>query len=218
MLSDLTPQNRRDFQSLTCALEAHFEPKNQAEMYRAQLKNRLRSREESLTELGQNIKKLTRKAYPTATFELWEKLACDAFIDALNDADLEWAIYQGKPKGIEEAVKLGIECEAFRDGRRRRTSHRSGVRTQRMECDVTSQRDWVDQAATVVSDIAGPQSTYVPNNGHFQRNKDQQHCFYCKQLGHWKRQCKKWIHDQQMRSRNLSNTNLPGTSSDVSGN
>ena len=157
ILTDLSPHQRHNFESLSSALEAHFEPSNQAEMYRAQLKNRLRRRDEGLSELGQSIKKLTRKAYPTATFELWGRLACDAFVDALNDADLEWAIYQGKPQSIEEAVRLGIECEAFKDGRKRRNYNRTGVCTQRMGCEQTSQSD-------VARVTAGHRDCVVDNN------------------------------------------------------
>ena len=47
VLTELSPRNRHDYQSLTNALEARFEPTNQAEMYRAQLNNCLRKRDES---------------------------------------------------------------------------------------------------------------------------------------------------------------------------
>lgn len=39
------------------------------------------------------------------------------FIDALNDHDLEWAVLQGKPHSIEDAIKLALEYEAFKRDR-----------------------------------------------------------------------------------------------------
>ena len=44
----------------------------------------------------------------------------DCFIDALNDHNLEWAVLQGKPHSVEDALKLALEYEAFQKGRRGR--------------------------------------------------------------------------------------------------
>ena len=41
------------------------------------------------------------------------------FIDAINDLELEWFVYQGKPKTIDEAMQLALEFEAFQVGQKR---------------------------------------------------------------------------------------------------
>ena len=46
-----------------------------------------------------------------------EQLSKDCFIDALNEYDLEWAVLQGKPHSVEDAMKLALEYEAFQRGR-----------------------------------------------------------------------------------------------------
>ncbi len=120
VLSDLMPEQRRCYFQLTKALSARFEPEDQAEMYRAQLKNRVRKRSEQVPELAQDIQKLVRKAYPTAVADTRDRLSRDNFIDALNDGEIEWAVYQGKPSTLEEAAKLALEFESFRMGHRRR--------------------------------------------------------------------------------------------------
>ena len=38
----------------------------------------------------------------------------------MNDHDLEWAVLQGKPRSVEDALKLALEYEAFQKGRRGR--------------------------------------------------------------------------------------------------
>ncbi len=113
VLSDLRPEERKDYRSLVLALSSRFEPDNQAELHRAQLKNRVRNRGEALTELAQDIKRLTRMSYPQANAEIREQLAKEGFLDALCDPDLEWAVHQGKPNTVDEAVRLALEFEAF---------------------------------------------------------------------------------------------------------
>jgi hypothetical protein len=61
-------------------------------------------------------------AYPSAPTEVREQLARDCFVDSLNEAELEWAIFQGKAKNIDDAVQIALEYEAFQNGRRRRGS------------------------------------------------------------------------------------------------
>ena len=46
-----------------------------------------------------------------------EQLSKKSFIDALNDHDLEWAVLQGKPFSVEDALKLALEYEAYQRGR-----------------------------------------------------------------------------------------------------
>ena len=83
VLSDLRPDLRRSYVHLVAALTSRFQPSNQAELYRAQMKNKSRGKTQSLPELAQDIKRLTRLAYPTAPMEVREQLSRDCFMDSL---------------------------------------------------------------------------------------------------------------------------------------
>jgi hypothetical protein len=120
VLSDMRPESRKSYGDLVEALKNRFQPDNQAELYRAQMKNRLRKRAESLSELSHDVKRLVRFAYPAAAEEVREHLARDCFIDSLNNSDMEWAVFQGKPASVDAAMKLAVEFEAFQAGRKRR--------------------------------------------------------------------------------------------------
>ncbi|CAC5378945.1 unnamed protein product [Mytilus coruscus] len=98
ILTDLRPEMRTNFIQLTADLASRFQPENQAEMYRAQMKSKIRRRTEQIPVIGQDIKRLVRLAYPSAPIEIKEQLACECFIDSLNDADMEWANFPGKSK------------------------------------------------------------------------------------------------------------------------
>jgi hypothetical protein len=52
VLTDLRPEMRVNYLHLTSALSSRFQPENQAEMYRAQMKNKLRGKNEPIPKLG----------------------------------------------------------------------------------------------------------------------------------------------------------------------
>ncbi|KAL3841725.1 hypothetical protein ACJMK2_019831 [Sinanodonta woodiana] len=118
VLSDLSHKQRRNYHDLVSALASRFEPDNQSELYRLEMKHRQRKRGESLNELAQEVKRLTNKAYPAAPVGVREQLARDCFLDALNDPEMEWAVHQVKPKSMDDAAHLALEFESFRSGRK----------------------------------------------------------------------------------------------------
>ncbi len=130
VLTDLDPEQRESYGSLVTALSARFEPSNTAEIFRAKLKGRVRGKTEPLTELAHHIRHLTRKAYPSVGVQVREHLALESFIEALNDGELEWFVFQTKPQTIDQAVETALEYEAFKQGRRRRVGERHYVRMQ----------------------------------------------------------------------------------------
>ena len=120
VLGDLEQHERLNFSTLVSALLARFEPENQTELYKAQLKSRVRKANESLPELAQDIRKLTRNAYPKLPMELRDAIAKDAFRDSLNNKDLELAIFQGQAVTLQDALKTAVEYEAFQSSRQRK--------------------------------------------------------------------------------------------------
>ena len=83
VLSNLPEPQRRDYPSLTAALDARFGVAHLTELNRMQLRNRRRRREEGLPELAEDVERLTRLAYPGADVAMVETLAQDQFIEAL---------------------------------------------------------------------------------------------------------------------------------------
>ena len=83
VLSDPEPFQRKNFNDLVFALKTRFEPENQTQLYRAQLKTRLRQTNETLPALAQDIRKLVRFSNPTASADIKEVMAKDSFLDAL---------------------------------------------------------------------------------------------------------------------------------------
>ncbi|MCF1459047.1 MAG: hypothetical protein LPH21_16340 [Shewanella sp.] len=178
VLSDLSQTQRTDFTSLTSALAARFEPVQQSELYRAKIKSRLRRKGEPIVELAQDVRKLIRLAYPSANADVREQLSKDCFIDALNDHDLEWAVLQGKPSTVEDALKLALEYEAFQKGRRGRYGDVRPFSTEGQDLKQETNRG-VQQSPGV----GGYQNRGPNANG--RRKK----CTFCQRLGHLENEC-----------------------------
>lgn len=191
VLSDLSPDQRLSFASLTYALSARFEPIHQSELYRARMKARVRHRGEALPELAQDIRKLVRHAYPSASLEIREQLAKDCLIDSFNDHDLEWSVLQGKPKSVEDALKLALEYEAFQKGHRGRHGDLRPFKAQDQGPTLEMHGDYNIQNKSITSAQA-PIMQYVPNQPvQMNGNETNARCRFCKRLGHVESECRR---------------------------
>jgi hypothetical protein len=89
VLGNLPLNARQDFDELIRSLEERFSPSNQTGLYRTQLRERCQKAAESLPELGQDARRLTNLAYPTAPNDVREILAKGQFVDGLASADMD---------------------------------------------------------------------------------------------------------------------------------
>ena len=113
VLGDLPTDRGQHYETLVRSLQERFSPPNQTDLYRVQLKERRQKPTETLSELGQSIRRLTNLAYPTAPGEVRETLAKDQFIDALIDSEIRIRIKQSRPVNLNEAISLAVELEAY---------------------------------------------------------------------------------------------------------
>ncbi|CAC5404142.1 unnamed protein product [Mytilus coruscus] len=120
ILSELDSHERRDFHSLVKALNNRYGSVNKAEIFRAKLLTRVKRENESLSELAQSIKKLTRQAYPGAPTSVTDTLALDHFIDSLNDPDLRLRVREARPRDVNEAEVLAVRLETYKQADKHR--------------------------------------------------------------------------------------------------
>ena len=121
LLSELNHRERRDFSILVERLNARFGCEQRAEVFRTQLKTRVRAKNETIPELAQSVKKMTRQAYPSGSLEVIESLALDNFIDALTDADIRLRLRELSPKTLTEAEGIAVRMEAHKIADRQRS-------------------------------------------------------------------------------------------------
>lgn len=123
LLCELQPSQRRDYDSIIAALQNRYGSVNRAELYRSQLQSKVLEKNETIPELAQTIRKLTRKAYPSASSEVVELLALDFFIDALPDTDIRLRLREVNPKSISEAERIAVRLDVHKIADRSRGRH-----------------------------------------------------------------------------------------------
>ena len=114
LFARLPEADQTDFDRLVVALESRFGVANQEPWFRSQLRRRRRQAGEPLSLLAHDIERLVSLAYPSATVELRDSLACDHFMDALSDPELHIAVRQGRPATLPQALAGAVEIEAIR--------------------------------------------------------------------------------------------------------
>ena len=139
VLSNLPEPQRRDYPSLTAALDARFGVAHLTELNRVQLRNLRRRREEGLLELAEDVEWLTRLAYPGADVAMVETLARDQFINALPSQDMQLRLRQLRPTSIRQALQHALELESFI-----LVGNKSGqpVRATNLETPSTPTKNW----------------------------------------------------------------------------
>ncbi|MES9883151.1 MAG: hypothetical protein ABW185_19985 [Sedimenticola sp.] len=185
ILSELDSRYHTDFNALVSALTDRFQPGNQSTLYKAQMKQRLRRKDEPLPELAQDIKRLTRLAYPSLPSDHRQDLALDCFIEAINDWNLEQFITMKEPQTIEEGLRIAMKYEAakFRNGRQ---TARQGIRMQSEICtgtNVDHQTKLLRECSDVLREI---KSINKKQNGTGSNTQVPDHrvCYRCQQPGH----------------------------------
>lgn len=204
LLSDLTPEVRYDYDRLVTTLTERFEPENQCEIYKAQMKQRIRKKDEPIPELAQDIKRLTRMAYPSAVVNLRDTLSKDCFIESLNDPELELFICQKEPERLDDAVRIALKYEAFAQSRRKRlTSAKTGIRMQFEDSsyDGISQKEFQEMKAEL-RELKTSSQAQAGQDGRVRTNRG---CYNCGDLSHKQINCP--LNNQEYSYPNYSDAN-----------
>ena len=193
VVTDLEPDKRLNYQYLVGALTSRFEPANQTNLYRTQLNALQRKPGQSLPEMAQEIKRITRLAYPTAPLDIRDQLAKDCFVRAVNDSRIQLSIFQREPKTIDDCVRFGIEFEAFTVDQKRSQNFKPGIR---MQYETETETD--SQLMGHISKIS-QQLDNISNGNKLNTfsSRSDKSCFYCGIKGHFKRNCKKLESDKK---------------------
>ena len=157
-------------------------------MFRVSLRNRTHKPEETLPELAQAIRHLTRQAYPDATVSLRESITKDQFIEALADPELCWKVHQAKAVTLTEALDAAVEAEAFFSAEKQRNSKPKilqAVMSQSPRPMDATLRQEVQELKTMVQCLAQhPRGTPDTPPHRWQRTWTPTECWMCGAQGH----------------------------------
>ena len=195
LLCDMPREMRHSYVQLTQHLSARFGSQGRTDLFRTQLKSRVRRSGESLPELSQAITRLVLRAYPQATVELQKIMAMDYFIDALQDGDIRLRLKQGKPTSISEAVNMAIELEAFQLAEKNRMMSRvkGYVRLSKIDDDYQALKDKIacleKQLKKISTEKKDGKVATKPQRQFTRRRRKSVRCGRCNEIGHFLSEC-----------------------------
>lgn len=130
VLASLSPAQRHSYVAVTVALSQSFAPKELVHLHQAELKARKKKGDESMADLGRDVARLVRLAYPTADAATREIVGINSFLDALPGPALEMKLHviKGRPRTLQEAVAHATEVDAVMAADSRRIGRRGEVR------------------------------------------------------------------------------------------
>ncbi|CAG2208406.1 unnamed protein product [Mytilus edulis] len=189
IVTDIEPAKRLNYDYLVSALTSRFEPANQVNMYKVQMNSIYRKPSQTLPEMAQEIRRVTRQAYPTAPIEIRDQLAKDCFVRAINDPKIQLSIFQREPKTIDDCVRFGLEYEAFTVDQKRLNNAKPATRML-SENDDSAEYDVVTRLAKISEQM----EKLTNKEG---QNFSRMTCFYCGNKGHIKKECRKFEWDKR---------------------
>ena len=95
-------------------LRTRFGNEIRIEQYRAEVRARRRPPNEMLQSLYLDIVRMTTLAHPNGDVGLTQHVAKEAFINALNDNDLQVDVIDKQPVTVEEVLSIAIRLDAYK--------------------------------------------------------------------------------------------------------
>lgn len=113
LLGSLSADQYNNYSVLKTTLSHRFNPQERESAYRCEFRNRRRMKDESPSDFGFALRRLSLKAFPTLPYAALETHILDQFIAGLGSVELQKFVQFQHPKTLEAAINLAIEYTAF---------------------------------------------------------------------------------------------------------
>jgi hypothetical protein len=209
---------RPTFEEVAQKLKTNFGSDMSAVSHRHELELVRRGEKESIASLGLRVKDLAMKAYPKLDANTRQELAIAPFIRALNNPQLEQAIWATTPTTLQRAMEVALACE---NGMRVAVSggvnknQKAAPRVHRINNDANDEHEQEEDPVVNLTASVRALSEQVSimardMNQKFKSQADQARafhstkgkktdkeataeCFYCQEKGHYATDCPKKI-------------------------
>jgi len=113
VLWDADAASTDTIEKLMTLLRNRYSGARQSDKYRMEVRLRRSRPGESLSSLQQDIRRFMSLAYPTLQPEARESIACDHYIDAVDDADVGLKVRERAPTSLDDALRVSLQLEAW---------------------------------------------------------------------------------------------------------
>ena len=172
LLGELSAETLNSYALLVQELNRRYDPAERAEAWKIEFRNRSRKTNESITQYAQALNRLVQKAFPQMPTTAQEQWVVDQFTFGLGSYELKKHVQFGHPKSLNEAISLAIEFEAFESGMK----------------DKFKKPIPKGEVSVLAQQTPSASETQSKNKN----DKSEIVCFYCKKVGHMKKDCYKW--------------------------
>ncbi len=111
ILHTLSIEEQKNFKLLVNSLEMRFGDKHLEQVYEIQLKGRTQKFNETLQQFQNDIARLVKLAYSSASSEIIERLGVQSFIDGLRDSETQLALRMAKNDTLADALTHALQFE-----------------------------------------------------------------------------------------------------------
>jgi len=113
VLWDLPTSMLSSYEDIVKTLRQRFGSEHQSEVYKIELRNRRRRSSESISELMQDIRRLMVLEYSSAASDIWESVAINAFLEALDDSELALEVRKRGSVTLESAYREAMLLDGY---------------------------------------------------------------------------------------------------------
>ena len=113
VLWDYSGETTASMSKMIKVLKERFGEAKQSDKYRLELKSRRRRPNETLRNLHSDIRRLADLALPQLDHIARELMACDYFIDALDDPNFALKVRERFPKDLDAALRVALQLEVW---------------------------------------------------------------------------------------------------------
>ena len=114
-------------------LTNRFGGTKQTDKHRMELRYRKRRPNESLSDQHQDISRLMALTHPQLPSSSRDTIACDYYIDSLNDPDFALKVRERNPSSLDEALRIALQLEAWIRDTNRQKGDETGVKMKMRE-------------------------------------------------------------------------------------